>query len=103
MITLLSDVATAYFQLLALDEQIDIARRSTNSFGESLRIFSQRFQGGIVSKLETSAAEAALASAAPTEPDFERQIVITENRLNVLLGRNPGPIQRATNLVATQF
>jgi outer membrane protein, multidrug efflux system len=103
MITLLSEVATAYFQLLALDQQLQIAHRSTNSFGESLRIFSQRFQGGIVSKLETSAAEAVLASAAATVPDFERQIVITENRLDVLLGTNPAPIQRGTNLVATQF
>jgi multidrug efflux system outer membrane protein len=103
MITLLSDVATAYFQLLALDEQLEIAHRSTNSFGESLRIFSQRFQGGIVSKLETSAAEAALASAAATVPDLERQVVITENRLSVLLGRNPAPIQRGTNLVADHF
>jgi len=68
MISVISEVATAYFQLLALDRGLEIAQRTTNSFGESLRIFSERFQGGIVSKLETSAAEAALASAAATVP-----------------------------------
>jgi multidrug efflux system outer membrane protein len=94
MISVISDVATAYFQLLALDREVEIAQRTTNSFGESLRIFSERFQGGIVSKLETSAAEANLASAAATVPDLERQIVLVENRINILLGRNPGPITR---------
>src|SRR4051812_31968231 len=79
MISVISEVATAYFQLLALDRGLEIAQRTTNSFGESLRIFSERFQGGIVSKLETSAAEAALASAAATVPDLDRQIVLVEN------------------------
>jgi multidrug efflux system outer membrane protein len=103
MITVLSEVATAYFQLLALDQAMEIARQTTNSFGESLRIFSQRFQGGIVSKLESSAAEAAMASAAATVPDLERQVVIAENRINVLLGRNPGPVPRGHNLLAQQL
>src|SRR5204862_150175 len=83
----------AYFELLALDQQLQIARRTTNAFGESLKIFSQRLAGGIVSKLETSAAEAALDSAAATVPDLERQIVVVENQLNVLLGRNTEPIR----------
>jgi multidrug efflux system outer membrane protein len=78
---------------------MEIARRTTNSFGESLRIFSERFQGGIVSKLETSAAEANLASAAATVPDLERQIVLVENRINILLGRNPGPVPRKQGLL----
>lgn len=94
MLTVLSDVATTYFELLALDRALEIARRTTNAFGESLRIFGERLQGGIVSKLETSAAEAALASAAATVPDLERQIVVQENRMNVLLGQNPGPMER---------
>jgi len=99
MIMVISEVATAYFQLLALDRGLEIARRTTNSFGESLRIFSERFQGGIVSKLETSAAEAALASAAATVPDLERQMILVENRINILLGQNPGPIPRKEGLL----
>ena len=94
MLSLISSLAQAYFELLALDEELAIARRSTNSFGESLRIFSQRLQGGVVSKLETSAAQAALASAAATVPQLERQIVLQENLLLVLAGRNPGPVPR---------
>lgn len=98
-LTVMSEVAQAYFRLLALDAQLDIARRSTNSFGESLRIFSQRLEQGVVSKLETAAAQAALSSAAATVPEIERQIVFQENLLSVLLGRNPGPIPRKAALL----
>src|SRR5436189_2733419 len=48
-LSLLSDVATAYFQLLELDEELEIASRTTNSFAESLRIFSRRREGGTAS------------------------------------------------------
>jgi len=97
-ISVISQVAQAYFRLLALDSQLAIARRSTNSFGESLRIFSQRLEQGVISKLETSAAEAALASAAATVPEIERQIVAQENLIDVLLGQNPAAVARHRSL-----
>lgn len=99
MLLLVSDVAQAYFELLELDLELEIARRTTISFGESLRIFTQRLEGGIASKLETSRAEASLASTAANIPELERQIEIKENQLNVLLGRNPAPIPRTTTLL----
>jgi multidrug efflux system outer membrane protein len=98
-LTLLSDVATAYFQLLELDQELEIASATTNSFGESLRIFSQRVQGGTASALESSRAEAALDDAAASVPSIRQRISATENQLCVLLGRNPGPIQRPTSLL----
>jgi multidrug efflux system outer membrane protein len=94
MTLVISEIAQAYFQLLALDQELQIAANTTNSFGESLRIFSERFQSGIVSTLETSAAEAALASAAASVPDLERQIVLQENQVSYLVGLNPGPVPR---------
>ena len=99
-LTLLSDVATAYFQLLELDQELEIASRTTNSFGESLRIFSQRMQGGTASALETSRAEAALDDAAAAVPAIRQRISATENQLCVLLGRNPGPIERPNPLLS---
>jgi multidrug efflux system outer membrane protein len=100
-ISLISQVAQSYFRLLSLDAELEIARRSTNSFGESLRIFSQRLEQGVVSKLESAAAEAALASAAATVPELERQVILEENLLSVLLGQNPGEISR-TNIFAQE-
>lgn len=93
-LTLLSDTATAYFQLLELDDELDIAGHATNSFAESLRIFSQRVGGGTTSALESSRAQAALEDAAAALPDIRRQIAATENQLCFLLGRNPGAVGR---------
>jgi len=93
-ITLVSDVATAYFQLLDLDRELQIQVAATNAYAGSYRIFSQRLQNGVASKLETDRATAALANAAAIIPDLETQIAATENQLSVLLGRNPGPIAR---------
>ncbi len=99
MISVISQVAQAYFQLLAFDQELEIAKRSTNSYGESLRIFGEQLHHGVASKLETSSAEAALASAAATIPDLERQIVIQENLINVLIGQYPGPVPRSHTLL----
>ena len=98
-LSLLSDVATAYFQLLELDQELEIASRTTNSFGESLRIFSQRVEGGTASALQSARAEAALEDAAAAVPAIRERISATENQLSILLGRNPGPIQRPNPLL----
>ncbi len=91
--SIIAQVAQDYFQLLALQRELEIARETTNSFGQSLKIFRQRLQGGVASKLETSSAEALMDSAAATIPDLERQIALQENQISVLLGQNPGPIE----------
>jgi multidrug efflux system outer membrane protein len=93
-LSLLSDVATAYFQLLELDQEWEITHETTNSFTESLHIFQQRMEGGTASGLETSRAQAALDGAAAQVPQIRQQISDTENQLSILLGRNPGPIER---------
>jgi multidrug efflux system outer membrane protein len=94
-LSLLSDVATEYFQLLELDEELVIANQTTNSFGGSLYIFSRRHEGGAASGLETSRAEAALDDAEASIPAILEQITLTEDALSVLLGRVPGPIARS--------
>jgi multidrug efflux system outer membrane protein len=99
MLSLISTVAADYFQLLALDQQLQIARDTTNSFGQSLKLFTERLRGGVSSKLETAAAEAEEASAAATIPELERQIVVQENQIRLLLGMNPGPIIRHKKLL----
>ena len=93
-LSLLAEVASDYFRLLELDQEMDIASSTTNSFTESLRIFSQRVQGGTASALEASRAEAALADATAAIPDILDQISSTENQLCVILGRAPGAIER---------
>ena len=98
LLSLVSEVATRYFQLRELDLQLEIARNTTGAFQETFNLFDQRLQGGAASALETSSAEASLAATAANIPDLERQITAAENDLSFLLGRNPGPIARGAVL-----
>jgi len=98
LLSLVSDVATSYFELLELDEELAIARNATQSFGESLRLFNEQLEGGTTSRLDTESAEAAMATSAARVPDIERQIAIQENEISVLVGRNPGPVARGAGL-----
>lgn len=94
----MSDVAQGYFQLRALDAQLEIAHATVKSFQDTLDIFQHKFEGGAASGLEVARAQAALSNVAATIPDFERQIVAQENAIDLLLARNPGPIARGAPL-----
>ena len=103
MISLVSGVASAYFELLQLDEQLAIAQRTRDSYERTRKLFEDQHAGGLASKLEVSRAELALRSVTADIPEIERQIGLKENEINVLLGRNPGPIVRTATLVAQEF
>ncbi|HKV08071.1 MAG TPA: efflux transporter outer membrane subunit [Thermoanaerobaculia bacterium] len=98
LLSLVSDVATSYFQLRELDLELETARRSTAAFQETYDLFNRRLEAGAASGLETASAGATLAATAAQIPDLERQILAQENRLAFLLGRNPGPIPRGNAL-----
>lgn len=93
-ISLEGEVAIIYLQLLQLDQELAIQRAATNAYAGSYRIFSERLDRGVASKLETDRAAAALANAAASIPGIELQIAQLENQMNVLLGRGPGPVAR---------
>jgi multidrug efflux system outer membrane protein len=100
LLTLVSDVAQAYFELLELDRELEIAHLTTETFEKTLDLFTRQYRGGVGSRLEVSRGTAAVGQAAATIPDVERAIVAKENQLDVLLGRNPGPIPRGAPLAA---
>jgi len=95
-LTLVSDLAQAYFELLALDVRLQIARNSTDAYQRTYDLFLDRFQLGVASKLETARAEGALGGAQATIPQLESDIVAKENQIAILLGKSPGPILRGT-------
>jgi len=92
--TLVSDLASAYFQLRALDQQLEVSRSTLSSRRESLRLVGTRQQGGVASMIDVRQAEILVAGAAETVPDFERQIEQTENVISILIGRNPDAVPR---------
>ena len=99
MLTLVSDVSQAYFELLGLRYSLEIARETTASYTATLKLFTERFQGGLGNELQTSRAAADEAAAAATIPDLERLIALKENQISLLLGRNPGPIETKLKLL----
>jgi multidrug efflux system outer membrane protein len=99
-LTLVSEVAAAYFDLRQLDEDLEIARHTTAAFHDTFDLFNRQLQGGVASGLETSNAEASWANEAAQVPALENQIAAKENQLSLLLGRSPGPIPRGAALFA---
>jgi multidrug efflux system outer membrane protein len=97
-LAVVSEVASAYFDLRQLDEDLEIARRNTAAFQDTYNLFNAQLQGGIASALDTSDAEAAWANEAAQIPILQSQIVAKENQLALLLGRSPGPVARGTGL-----
>lgn len=98
ILTLVSSVSATYIELLELDKRLSIARQTLKSFGESLRLVKLRFQGGVSSELEVRQAQSQVETAAAVIPPLETQVAQTENQLSVLLGQNPGPIERGRTL-----
>jgi multidrug efflux system outer membrane protein len=97
--TLVSDVATAYFQLRELDLELEISRRTLASRENSLRLVKLRQEGAVSSMMDVRQAEVLLYTAAETVPDVERRIEQTENLISILLGRNPDAIPRGRSLL----
>jgi multidrug efflux system outer membrane protein len=99
--TLISDVATAYFQLRELDLELEISRRTLASRQDSLRLVKLRYEGGVAALIDVRQAEVLLYTAAETIPDTERRIEQTENLISLLLGRSPGGVPRGRALPET--
>jgi multidrug efflux system outer membrane protein len=96
--TIVSDVATGYFNLLELDGELEIAKRALAVRENSLSIIKTREQGGIATMLEVRQAEELVFQASQTIPDIERRIEQTENFISVLTAKNPGAIVRGRSL-----
>jgi len=94
ILSLVSSVAGSYIQLLGLDMQLMISRRTLATYAESVRIFELQFKYGQVSQMNLEQARTQYETAAGTIPQIESQIAQAENALSILLGRNPGPIHR---------
>ncbi|MCX6113277.1 MAG: efflux transporter outer membrane subunit [Proteobacteria bacterium] len=98
MILLIAEVANAYFELRELDNELEIAKRTEDSFQDTYNLFMRRYKGGEASLLESSRAGAALAQTSAAIPYLESQIFAKENEVNFLLGKGPASIQRGQAL-----
>jgi multidrug efflux system outer membrane protein len=94
VVTLIADVADAWYGLLALDRQLDTAHRTVEIRQKFFDLTRAQHERGAVTGLDVATAEAQLAAARGTVRDLERQIAQTENALSTLIAAEPGPIAR---------
>ena len=92
--TLISDVATFYFQMRDLDNRLVIAQRTLVSRTEYFNLVNARFKGGDVSELDMLQADQQLSIAKATVNSVKRQLNASERSLNILLGQTPKMIAR---------
>ncbi|QGM99546.1 TolC family protein [Methylocystis parvus] len=92
LVTLLSDVASAYIGIRTLERQIAIARANVARQRESVRIARTRFEGGASTLLDVHQAQNVLASTEATIPRLMIQLKHGMNALRVLLGMAPEPL-----------
>jgi len=92
--SLVSQVASGYYALLALDLELSIATRTLATREESLRITEVRERGGATSLVDVRQAEQLVYGARATIVDLQRLIEQQENFLSVLLGRSPDAVPR---------
>jgi multidrug efflux system outer membrane protein len=98
VLTLVSNVAQSYFDLLQIDMQLDIARNALGSWEESVALARAQLQGGVISRLDLDQFEAERANAAARVAGLQRSMVQKENELSVLVGNNPVTIGRGSSL-----
>jgi len=96
---LVTELARAYIELRALDQQLEISNRTVKVREESLKLVKARFDYGWDSLTPVLMTENLFYGARAVVPDLKRAIEQQENRISVLLGRNPGPITRGKSLL----
>jgi len=99
ILTLVSDVASAYFALLQLDLQLQITHDTVNTQVDSVRLTRLRLERGVATKLDVLQAQQVLDTANTQIPDLERQIAQEENAISILLGNYPQAVTRGLPLV----
>jgi NodT family efflux transporter outer membrane factor (OMF) lipoprotein len=95
---IVSSVSQGYYNLLMLDEQLNIAKKNVKLNDSTLRIIKLQYDAGQVTLLGVQQAQAQLEAAAQLVPQFERDINVQENGLSILAGRLPDAIERSVTL-----
>ena len=93
---LVANLASAYFQLIALDAQVDVAKQTVINRVESLETMKSLKDAGRVTEAAVKQTEAQLYSTQILLLNLEENVNLLENTLSLLLGQNAGAIVRGT-------
>jgi multidrug efflux system outer membrane protein len=98
LLTLVSEIATDYYDLLSLDLQLRISRDTVAAQRKSVKLTSSRVQYGVATKVDMLQAAQVLDSANAQIPDLERQIAREEDAISILIGNYPQAVPRGAVL-----
>lgn len=93
--TIISEVAQAYYELVALDTELDIVKKTLKAREQGVRLTRLRFEGGLTSEIPYSQAQLELSRISALIPDLERRISLKESDIAFLAGDFPKPIDRS--------
>lgn len=93
-ISLIADIASAYYRLIALDKQLDIAQKNYQLRIENLKTVSLLKEAGLLNGVNESQAEALMLNSKALITDLESRIDIQENALSILLGHSGRKLPR---------
>lgn len=93
--SLIAQVAQSYFELVALDNELSIVKKTVDARQESLHLVRLRYEGGLIPEIPFRQAQVELARTATLVPDLERKITLKENEISFLTGEYPHRIKRS--------
>lgn len=94
--TLIAEVANSYYELLALDNQLEIVQKNIEIQNNQLEIVKLQKEATRVTELAVRKFQAQMLNTQSLQFDIKQQITETENKINFLLGRYPQPIARSS-------
>ena len=96
--SMVAEIAARYYELLALDSELDIIRRNVALQEQVAELMDIQKQGGRATELAVQQATAQMLQTKALAGEVQQRRVATENQLNVLLGRFPSTVPRGRPL-----
>ncbi|MGZ3862971.1 MAG: TolC family protein [Bacteroidia bacterium] len=93
---LISEIAASYYELMALDNQLEILGKNIDIQKNALEIVKLEKEAAKVTQLAVTRFEAEVLKNQSRQYYIQQQIVETENRINFLVGRFPQPVKRSS-------
>jgi outer membrane protein, multidrug efflux system len=91
---IVAEIARSYYELLAIDNQLEVLKRNIALQQDALEIIQVQKQAGRVTELAVQRFEAEVLKNKSRLYDIEQERIQTENRINFLVGRYPQPVSR---------
>ena len=101
--SLISTVASTYFELLSNKEKLLISKNTLDSRDSGLLIIEARYKWGVVAELDLNQSQVQRAISAAAVPQYKRAVATTESTLSILIGNNPGAIETVNTIKDMDF